>query len=100
MRCDARPGREMHVRERVPAGARAKRASEKSGVHKDNTCKEQEEKKEMWKVKIKLNNGTEISFPNTFEDLITAGRFADAIAEAYQFALERRVTNKIITEVE
>ena len=58
------------------------------------------EKKEMWKVKIKLNNGTEISFPNTFEDLITAGRFADAIAEAYQFALERRVTNKIITEVE
>lgn len=58
------------------------------------------EKKEMWKVKIKLNNGTEISFPNTFEDLITAGRFADAIAEAYQFALERRVTNKIFTEVE
>ena len=58
------------------------------------------EKKEMWKVKIKLNNGTEISFPNTFEDLITAGRFADAIADAYQFALERRVTNKIITEVE
>ena len=58
------------------------------------------EKKEMWKVKIKLNNGTEISFPNTFENLITAGRFADAIAEAYQFALERRVTNKIITEVE
>ena len=58
------------------------------------------EKKEMWKVKIKLNNGTEISFPNTFEDLITAGRFADAIADAYQFALERRVTNKIFTEVE
>ena len=58
------------------------------------------EKKEMWKVKIKLNNGTEISFPNIFEDLITAGRFADAIADAYQFALERRVTNKIITEVE
>ena len=58
------------------------------------------EKKEMWKVKIKLNNGTEISFPNVFEDLITAGRFADAIAEEYQFALERRVTNKIITEVE
>ena len=58
------------------------------------------EKKEMWKVKIKLNNGTEISFPNTFENLITAGRFADAIAEAYQFALERRVTNKIFTEVE
>lgn len=54
----------------------------------------------MWKVKIKLNNGTEISFPNVFEDLITAGRFADAIAEAYQFALERRVTNKIFTEVE
>lgn len=54
----------------------------------------------MWKVKIKLNNGTEISFPNTFEDLITAGQFADAIAEAYQFALERRVTNKIFTEVE
>ena len=58
------------------------------------------EKKEMWKVKIKLNNGTEISFPNIFEDLITAGRFADAIADAYQFALERRVTNKIFTEVE
>ena len=58
------------------------------------------EKKEMWKVKIKLNNGTEISFPNTFDDLITAGRFADAIADAYQFALERRVTNKIFTEVE
>lgn len=46
------------------------------------------------------DNGTEISFPNTFENLITAGRFADAIAEAYQFALERRVTNKIFTEVE
>ena len=58
------------------------------------------EKKEMWKVKIKLNNGTEISFPNIFDDLITAGRFADAIADAYQFALERRVTNKIFTEVE
>ena len=54
----------------------------------------------MWKVKIKLNNGTEISFPHTFEDLITAGRFADAIADAYQFAPERRVTNKIFTEVE
>ena len=62
--------------------------------------KKVKEKKEMWKVKIKLNNGTEISFPNTFEDIITAGRFADAIAEAYQFALERRVTNKIFTEVE
>ena len=62
--------------------------------------KKVKEKKEMWKVKIKLNNGTEISFPNTFENLITAGRFADAIAEAYQFALERRVTNKIFTEVE
>lgn len=62
--------------------------------------KKVKEKKEMWKVKIKLNNGTEISFPNTFEDLITAGRFADAIADAYQFALERRVTNKIFTEVE
>ena len=62
--------------------------------------KKVKEKKEMWKVKIKLNNGTEISFPNIFEDLITAGRFADAIADAYQFALERRVTNKIFTEVE
>ena len=62
--------------------------------------KKVKEKKEMWKVKIKLNNGTEISFPNTFENLITAGQFADAIAEAYQFALERRVTNKIFTEVE
>ena len=65
--------------------------------HKKSKVKE---KKEMWKVKIKLNNGTEISFPNTFEDIITAGRFADAIADAYQFALERRVTNKIFTEVE
>ena len=67
---------------------------------KKKKVKEKKEMQEKWKVKIKLNNGTEISFPNTFENLITAGRFADAIADAYQFALERRVTNKIFTEVE
>lgn len=56
----------------------------------------------MWKVKIKLNNGAEISFPSEFEKLFNAGRFADAIAEAYQLAMGLRVTNKIFinTEVE
>ena len=64
--------------------------------------KKVKEKKEMWKVKIKLNNGTEISFPSEFEKLFNAGRFADAIAEAYQLAMGLRVTNKIFinTEVE
>ena len=62
--------------------------------------KKVKEKKEMWKVKIKLNNGTEISFPSEFEKLFNAGRFADAIAEAYQLAMGLRVTNKIFINTE
>ena len=62
--------------------------------------KKVKEKKEMWKVKIKLNNGTEISFPSEVEKLFNAGRLADAIAEAHQLAMGLRVSNKIFINTE